>query len=166
MIKILPIDESEYDAAFELMRENMEIYHEAHKIPWDQDWVNSNYRNKENYSVFRRCEWIGFLSIEWLVDAAFIHTLQLAKSVQGGIFGIRVFEWILAQAEEREIFNIACKSFRDNPALELYRKLGFEVAAEEGVLLELHLSFNKALKNAPYRRGTSGSTGRPLEQRY
>ena len=66
MINILSARECEYEQAFRLMRENMSAYLDAHQIPWDREWVEENYRDKENYSIFRDGAWVGFLSIEWL----------------------------------------------------------------------------------------------------
>jgi len=140
-LAITPATPGEFNAALDLMRANMGPYHERHGIPWDTDWLVANYRDKDNYSISRRGEWIGFVSLEWQPERAYIHTLQLTAAAQGRLFGMRVFEWILAAAAARGLPGVACRSFRDNPAVALYRKLGFQLTAEEGLfcLLERKL---------------------------
>ncbi|RLA58568.1 MAG: hypothetical protein DRQ89_15220, partial [Epsilonproteobacteria bacterium] len=127
MITIQPVREADYQFAFRLMRENMSAYLEAHQIPWDQEWVEANYRDKENYSIFHDGVWVGFLSIEWRDVSLFVHTLQLRKAVQGGIIGSRVLDFLLQQVADKNVSQMECKIIVGNPVLELYRRLGFKV---------------------------------------
>ena len=121
------------------MHSNMGTYHETHNIPWDRDWIDANYLDKDNYSIFGQQQWIGFLSLEWLDESAHIHTLQLTGAAQGQSNGVRVFEWIVARAREKKLARISCKTFHDNPAIGLYQKLGFETVAQERFLLEMEM---------------------------
>lgn len=146
MINIVPIEKDGYVRAFELMRKNMMAYHSEHNIPWDQSWVEANYRDKDNYSVKFRYAWIGFLSLEWRESELYIHTFQLVESVQGSIHGYRAFQWILAEAAGRGVSEISCKSFKDNPAVDIYKKIGFEVVGISSLFIDLHMSINKASK--------------------
>ena len=123
MILIRPAEQPDYELAFLLMRENMAVYHEMHNISWDQSWIEENYRDKENYSIFRGRQWVGFVSIEWLEATLFVHTLQLVTTVQGGIFGARVFDFLLRKAAEKNIFQVECRSFPGNPAVQLSRQI-------------------------------------------
>jgi len=152
MIEIRHIGIDEYNGAYQLMHENMVLYHDMYSLRWDQGWIEENYRDKDNYSIFWCGKWIGFLSLEWESDKLTIHTLQLSKVAQGNIYGHRVFEWILDLAETKGIVEIACRSFKDNPTVSLYKKLGFEVVSAKGFLLELRVSFNKARQSRRLRR--------------
>ena len=139
MLSIKPATESGFQMAKALMLENMGSYHETHNIPWDTDWIDSNYRGKDNYSLYLGDAWVGFLSLEWQEQAVFVHTLQVQPADQGLGLGGQVFAWVLAEAAQRGLQRIGCRSFRDNPALELYRRLGFVLVGEQGVLVEMEL---------------------------
>jgi len=133
-------EERDLARAYRLMRHNMERYHHLHDLPWDQAWLEDEYGDKDNFSLLRGGVWIGFLSLEWREDCLFINTLQLVPELQGNIFGLKVFNWLLQQARDRQRPCLRCRSFRTNPALQLYRRLGFVQVAEQGVLVELELA--------------------------
>jgi len=139
MLSISPATESGFQMAKALMLENMGSYHETHNIPWDPDWVDLNYRDKDNYSLYLGTAWVGFVSLEWLETSVFVHTLQIQPADQGLGLGNQVFQWLRTQAARRGMQRIGCRSFRDNPALELYRRLGFAVVEEQGALVEMEL---------------------------
>ena len=154
MIHINPAKEPDYELAFLLMRENMAVYHEMHNIPWDQKWIEEHYRDKENYSIFRGREWVGFVSIEWLKTTLYIHTLQLVTTAQGGLLGARVFDFLLRMAAAKNVFRVECKSFKGNPAVLLYQRLGFELVESEGPFVKLRLNINYLINEAPAGGGS------------
>lgn len=112
MLDIRPVLMTEYPAFYALMHQNMQRYHERYDLAWDQQWTESNYRDKHNYAICRQGEAVGFLSLEWQPGQLYIHTLQLDRAVQGGVYGARVFAWLKALAVERGAATIVCKSFR------------------------------------------------------
>lgn len=137
MIEITPIKPHEYDLAFRTMRENMEPYHKAHALPWNQDWIEENYLDKDNYSIFCSGRWRGFLSLEWGDRGLFIHSLQLSSEAQGNVYGYRVYQWLMRQTESRGKIEMMCRTFRDSPLVQLYQRLGFTPEMEEGILVTL-----------------------------
>ncbi len=139
-VNLRPATAAERARAFRLMRDNMQPYLEQEGIAWDQQWTERNYSAKDNYSIFTRDQWRGFLSIESSPGTIFIHTLQLAPESQGRIFGIAVFDWLLERAAALGATTLDCRAFRSSPALKLYHKLGFRVVAEDGVLVDLRLN--------------------------
>jgi GNAT superfamily N-acetyltransferase len=146
MIEVSPICDTDYDLAFRTMRENMISYHEKYGLPWNQDWVDRNYRQNENYSIFRSTAWIGFLSLEWRESDLFIHTLQLAKHAQGSVYGARVYQWILEQMDVRGKGRITCKTFRGSSMVNLYQRMGFTEVAYEDNFVTLEKRINTVSK--------------------
>jgi ribosomal protein S18 acetylase RimI-like enzyme len=143
VVNIRPVLALEYPAFYALMRENMQRYHERYDIAWDQQWTESNYRDKHNYAICRRTEAVGFLSLEWQPGQLYIHTLQLSPDVQGRFYGARVFAWLKTLATERGVATIVCKSFKDNPALAMYRKMGLEIVETQGILVQLAVAVDR-----------------------
>ena len=137
MVEFRPTQQGEYIPVFQLMRENMESLLREQGVSWDQAWVEENYASKVNHSIFVTDRWIGFISLEWVGSTVFIHTLQLTKSAQGSVYGYRIYEWLLQQADVRGVTTVCCRTFRHSPLVDLYQKLGFSVVSTEGILVTL-----------------------------
>jgi GNAT superfamily N-acetyltransferase len=144
VIEVTPIIDAEYSLAFRTMRENMISYHEVYDLPWNQDSIDRHFRRNQNYSIFSSTSWIGFLSLEWREVDLFIHTLQLSKKAQGGVYGARVYDWILEQLHLRGKSKITCKTFCGSPMIDLYKRIGFTEVARENHLATLEKRINKS----------------------
>ncbi len=139
MLSVEPATPDEFIEALSLMKWN-EAQAEIPGLSWDQEWAHNNYQDKDNYSIFRDGNWIGFLSIEALSDALFVHTLQLTPEAQGNIWGYRVYEWILAKAGSTGLNRIECNVLKDSPASALYLRLGFELVKTDKYLSTMQLT--------------------------
>lgn len=137
MVELRPTQQDEYVRVFQLMRENMEGPLREQGVLWDQAWAEKNYASNDNYCVFVASRWLGFISLEWGCSSVFVHTLQLTKFAQGSVYGYRIYEWLLQQADVRGVTVVRCKTFRDSPLVGLYQKLDFSVVGMEGILVAL-----------------------------
>ena len=77
-----------------------------------------------------------------------IHTLQVVERYQNLGLGKHFFHWFLNYCRSREIPEITCSVFAENPAFKLYLRLGFEQLVEEetqdeSVKLRLNLNRNR-----------------------
>ena len=141
MLTVKPATSDEFTEALALMKE----YEDQVPIPgvsWDQEWAENNYQNKDNYSLFRAGIWIGFLSLEVLPDALFVHTLQLTPQAQGSIWGYRVYEWILARGRSLGKDRIECNVAKESSTSALYLRLGFELVKTENYLSYMRFTFD------------------------
>ncbi len=141
MLTIEHATPDEFIEALSLMKEN-EAQEAIPQLRWDQEWAQNNYQDKDNYSIFRDGCWIGFLSLEILPDALFVHTLQLTPEAQGNIWGYRVYEWILAKAASFGKYRIECNVLKDSSASQLYSRLGFELLHTDKYLSKMQLTFS------------------------
>ena len=112
-------------------------------IPWDDDWNRKHYSTLDNYSVFLRDQWIGFISTEEMQDALFVHTLQLSPEYQGNIYGVKLFQWLCRRALESNKNFIRCRAIEGSSVVELYSRLGFAVEGVNGVLVTLALPLHE-----------------------
>ena len=143
MLELKVATSSEFDDALALMKKNMGPELMSRGIEWDDAWNRSNYIDNDNYSIFSRADWIGFLSLEHKQDCLFINTLQLIPEAQGKNFGYRVYEWIKAEAESSGKPRIECRALVNSSVVAAYLRLGFEVVKTENVLCELRLELLK-----------------------
>ncbi|MEP4147676.1 MAG: GNAT family N-acetyltransferase [Halioglobus sp.] len=143
MLELAATKPSELEKGLTLMRTNMSATLEARGVPWDDDWNRKHYSSLDNYSVFLRDQWIGFISIEEIQDTLFVHTLQLSPEYQGNVYGIKLFQWLCAQALGSDKNFIRCRAIEGSSVVELYSRLGFAVEGTSGVLVSLALSLDK-----------------------
>lgn len=130
---------NEFIEALSLMKRN-EAQIAIPGLSWDQEWAWNNYQHKDNYSIFKAAHLIGFLSLEVMPNALFVHTLQLTPEAQGSIWGFRVYEWILAKAESLGKNRIECNVLKDSPASAIYLRLGFELVKTDKYLSQMRLT--------------------------
>jgi ribosomal protein S18 acetylase RimI-like enzyme len=142
-----PTLDSEYDEIFQLMKTNMyEIQNEI-GIEWNQRELENNYRDKTNYSVYRRDEFVGFVSLEFFQKYLFIHTLQIVPQYQNRRIGYRVFKFIIELAKEKKAKLLRCSVFENNTAIKMYLALGFREIDRINRVIQMEL--NLASVNLP-----------------
>lgn len=139
MLSIERATPEEFIEALSLMKWN-ETQAAIPGMSWDQEWAQRNYQDKDNYSIFRAGDWIGFLSIEVLSDALFVHTLQLTPEAQGNIWGYRVYEWILSKAVSIDVNRIECNVLKNSKVSALYLRLGFELVKTDKYLSRMQFT--------------------------
>jgi hypothetical protein len=140
MLVIKPSSTKEFSAALSLMKQNMESLLVSCGLSWDEQWNQSNYISKDNYSIFSNGDWIGFLSLDLMEDCLFVHTMQLTKAAQGSTFGYRVYEWIRAKADSAGCRQIGCKAFSASSVVSTYKKIGFKIVETQGSFCEMRLN--------------------------
>lgn len=143
MLKLVAAQQSEFDKGLVLMRTNMSATLRERGIPWNDEWNRKHYASLDNYSVFLRDEWIGFISMEDMQDALFVHSLQLSPEYQGNIYGIKLFQWLCARALKSDKNFIRCRAIEGSSVVEQYSRLGFEVEGVRGILVSLALSLDE-----------------------
>lgn len=139
MLKLTAAEEAEFDRGLKLMRINMSAELEMKGILWDENWNRGNYESLDNYSVFLRGHWIGFVSIEIILDALFVHTVQLTPEFQGNIYGMKLFQWLRAEALASNKKLIRCSAIEGSQVIEQYSRLGFAVEGVRGILVSMVL---------------------------
>ncbi len=81
---------------------------------------------------------IGAVKLNELADSVEIMQIQIHPQFQNGGFGKKVIEQIISGAEEKEV---KLSVLKDNPALRLYQRLGFEIVDTDAY--EHHLKFRQ-----------------------
>ncbi len=76
----------------------------------------------------------GFFSFRVDEDGLYIDNIQIGSEFQGLGIGTNILEQFFAE-HPQELVRLT--TFKDNPALRLYERLGFEVTAEEGFSVKM-----------------------------
>ena len=78
----------------------------------------------------------GFLQVEELPDKTWVHEVVLLPEVQGKGIGSRLLRTIQETAKQRQV-PVRLNVLHANPAIELYKRLGFEAVGEAETYTEM-----------------------------
>ncbi len=130
---------SEYRAIFDLMKANMYLMQSEIGLEWKQSEIESNYRNKLNFSIYKKGDLAAFISLSINKSDVFIHTLQVKYKYQNGMAGYTAFRYILGLAKEHQVSTLKCCVFENNPVRHMYESLGFRETSRENKILRIEL---------------------------
>lgn len=141
-IKITPL--ITYDFALELTHSNMQFYYKKHKIEWENACYAQNWQKSENLGIYQQQRCVGVIRLEQDAHTCYLADLQLLPEVQGQGIGSYVLGYIrqLAQVRQKQLMSLVV--FLDNPAINLYRRHGFEIMQRNDILarMECNLTLN------------------------
>ncbi|MEO0376114.1 MAG: GNAT family N-acetyltransferase, partial [Cyanobacteria bacterium P01_A01_bin.17] len=101
-------------------------------------WVPSAFRHdfelQTTTMIIHKNQRIGYFSLKEEADGVFLDNIQLSTTVQGLGLGTEILKSILANNSARPI---RLTTFSDNPAIRLYKKLGFTAVKQEGATVHM-----------------------------
>ena len=135
-----PTLDNDYDRIYRLMKTNMYGMQNEIGIEWNQQELEINYRNKKNYSVYRKDEFVGFVSLELYQKGLFVHTLQIVPHYQNKRVGYNAFKFIIELANKNEAELLRCNVFDNSSAIKMYLALGFREIDRINRVIQMELN--------------------------
>ncbi len=128
-MRFVPVGAEAWDHCRELARVNMEPYLLKRGQRWNAEAWDKHASTRELFELYVARERVGFVALWIDGDASAIHIgdIQLEASARNRGIGSRAIERVFAIARSRGSREITLNVFRDNPARNLYERLGFEV---------------------------------------
>lgn len=121
--------------ACRLTLNNMRRYYRRHRLQFMEENWRRSWQTLENFLLLDNYTLLGYLSIDVAGEYLFLRDMQVEANWRRQGIG----SWALAQlqrlAEQRALHAIRLKVFFDNPAQELYRRLGFVTVGRQDYLL-------------------------------
>jgi len=121
--------------ARELTRVNMRDYYARYGLIWQPEAFDAEWPLRESYQVKKRGRQIGFLGFTLEHRYLYLRDVQLVETYRGEGVGAWIMAFVERMAIERGCECIRLKVFKTNPAIELYRRLGYVCVGEETALL-------------------------------
>lgn len=137
------LTEDMHEEVFGLMKLNMQSLYEARNGPWDEERIRNNFIGHEGIVLRRNGLLSGFSFYEIKQNGIYIHTLQISPEFQNRTMGGQFFKWYKKLAESINADTISCRVFENNPAFNLYKKIGFHKVSEVKGLVELALPLTR-----------------------
>ena len=120
--------ETDYQFCYDLTKQNMLTLFSRH---WG-GWIDSAFRegfHAEETTIIRvdGCD-VGYFSLKDTAEYLHLSNIQLSPAVQRQGIGSSVIKEVLRDATKE----VRLTTFSDNPAMRLYKRLGFEVRSCDG----------------------------------
>jgi len=112
-----------------LTRINMKPYHERHGWVWRGDWFLANWRRSERLILEVDHKPIGFLVMAVKGETLYIHEVHVAADYRGRGAGTFLIQTSHRWAREHGLRESSLEVFADNPAVQLYLRMGYRMAA-------------------------------------
>jgi ribosomal protein S18 acetylase RimI-like enzyme len=128
-LRFVPVGEEAWDYCRALAQSNMEPYLVKRGQLWGRTAWDTMAPSREFFVLYAGQERIGFLSLWKDCDNNSIHIgdIQLEVFARNQGRGTRAIERVFAIAQSRGLREVTLNVFRDNPARNLYERLGFVV---------------------------------------
>ena len=110
--------------AKKLVISNMTGYYQERGIEWDQDLFEKSWASLSNFEIYSKDSRVGVVRISTDEQALYIRDLQIEEELQGRGIGTATIEWVLQFARDKGFEKLKLRVFENNPAVELYKKLG------------------------------------------
>jgi GNAT superfamily N-acetyltransferase len=121
--------------ARELTRVNMREYYARYGLIWQPAAFDAEWPLRESYLIHRASRLTGFLGITVETNYLYVRDIQLIETYRGEGVGTWSMARIAQMAADRRCERIRLKVFKSNPAIALYRRLGYASVGEETALL-------------------------------
>lgn len=113
-------------------------------LKWEDKVQEEHFRKKDNYFIRRQDQIIGMISFKIGDDDIFVNTLQLLSEFQKKMNGFLVYKKLVELCYRLDKKYIRCCVFENNPAMQIYKKMGFKIIGEKNKIFRMELE----LKNA------------------
>jgi len=139
--KIRPCKNNDYRFCYNIAKRNMKPYLDKY---WG-GWIPKNFRNHfkdSNVRIIQRLnKRIGYMDFEFKEDFLYINNIQISTTYRNKGLGSALINLLGNEAKKENIKKIRLKVFKDNPAIGLYKRIGFKKIKDDksAVILEKHI---------------------------
>lgn len=119
---------NDYDWCYKLSEDNMRPYVEKYLGSWDSKFFTDNFKIERTRIIEMGIIPIGFYEIECQGKLGIVHGVQILPEYRGKGIGTKIMEAIESEFKAREVKTSRLRVFVDNPAKQLYLRLGYKEA--------------------------------------
>ncbi|KHK65415.1 MULTISPECIES: GNAT family N-acetyltransferase [Pseudomonas] len=126
-----PAEARDIEFARQLTCSNMLTYYLRHDLLWQDEAFDLAWVIRQNWIICRHEQTLGFVSLSRDARALYIRELQIDKAFRrqgAGTWAIGQV-WAMVAVEHRPALRLTV--FKDNPARELYERMGLRVVGED-----------------------------------
>ena len=133
-LEFIKITETEIDAAFGVFKEYMKPLIDG-AFAWDEQFQRNGFASRLRpgwfYWVYSKGSRVGLVCYKHTNQSVHVHLLVVFANCQGKGIGQAVIKYLMFQAYELgRSLSLSCFK-KNDPALNLYKKLGFLIVSED-----------------------------------
>lgn len=111
--------------------DNMRSYYEQYNVAWDSSVIESKTIDLENYDIIADSKVVGVFRLQYKNDCCYLRDIQIKPSHQNLGIGQMVLNEVKRLTKEAQLNTVQLRVFKISPAVELYRRNGFELKDED-----------------------------------
>ena len=157
--------EGDYKNIMDLIKTNMLEMQLEIGIEWNDENINKFFRSKTIFVFEKYSEFIGFYAIDGKENRVFIYSFQLVSKFQNLMSGYHLFKVLINDAIKNDKEIILCRVFNNNPAKDIYIRLGFKVVEEKDNVFALKLNLYNDLPVKIFNRLSESTHNNKLHRK-
>ncbi|HEX8593065.1 MAG TPA: GNAT family N-acetyltransferase [Pseudomonas sp.] len=139
-INLRPATVDDLKFARELTRVNMREYYAHHSRVWQGEAFDSEWAQRQSLIVNKAGKAIGYISLTTEPGYLYLRDVQLCEPFRGEGIGTWVLRQVEMMALDMGTGSVRLKVFKNNPAIDLYRRHGYCVIGQETALYWMELT--------------------------
>ncbi len=121
----------DYNYCYLLTKNNMLSFYVKHNLEWKAEVYKKNFTPKYIKILEYNKRRIGFYKLTFKEDSWYLADLQISWLLRGKGIGTKIL-WIIETIVKKKKYNkLKLKVFFDNPAVNLYKRLGYNILEKE-----------------------------------
>lgn len=131
-IKIINSSWDDYEYCYNLTKKNMRLFYKKHKLEWKPKSYRSNFDPKVIKILKYNNRRIGFYKLIFKERGWYLADLQISKLFRGKGIGTEIMILLEKIIKKKSCNTIKLRVFFDNPAVNLYKKIGYKIVKKQG----------------------------------
>ena len=132
IIKIRNSSWDDYNYCYTLAKRNMQPVYKKHKLEWKPKIYRKNFVPKFVKLLEYNNRRIGFYRLVFKENSWYLSDLQISGLLRGKGIGTKIMMLLETIVKKKGCNTIKLRVFSDNPAINLYKKLGYKVLEKQG----------------------------------
>ena len=130
-----PALDSDTDFIFKLLKENMLESFNRHWGFWNDKSFEKTHRINNIRIIEYETVRVGYIDFKFKSDCGYVNDIQLSEKFKGKGLGTFIMKLVEEETLAHDLNRICLKVFKDNRAVELYKRLGYTSIFEDDTSL-------------------------------
>jgi ribosomal protein S18 acetylase RimI-like enzyme len=132
-----PATAEDYDFCYALTKTNMLELFTRHWGGWDSSKFCDGFKEENIQIIISGGKPLGYYSLVINEDSIFLDNIQISEAARGQGIGKAILAEIIEASGSKDL---TLTTFSDNPALNLYKRLGFLITDQSGATVKMKRS--------------------------
>ena len=128
-------EDDDYEFIFNLLKENMLESFNRNWGYWNEQSFEKTHRKETIRIICYENSRIGYIDFKFKQDCGYINDIQISEKFRGKGLGTYIMKLLEQETINHGLKRICLKVFKDNNAVQLYKRLGYKPIFEDDTSL-------------------------------